>query len=257
MTNPASPSLSKTDASKIRRDPPNGSLSNLSQLLTRAAVSSGGLVFYNPVDGKLQPTWLSYSQLLADAIEKASLLLPLLGTKSSTIFLLHFNSQRENIVWFWAATLAGQTPVISTPFVNDTTQRRKHLIHLQALLDSPIVLTSKRLMHEFLGAEELAVHEVESIQKSLGHPAGCSTLLSGPKKEPMDIAALMLTSGSTGHAKAVTLRHSQILTAVQGKRAHHGTAAGDSFLNWVGLDHVASLTEIHLHASKLPYVDPP
>ena len=47
-------------------------------------------------------------------------------------------------------------------------------------------------MHEFLGMENLAVPDVESIQKSLGRKAGCSTLVSGPKKDPMDIAALML-----------------------------------------------------------------
>jgi len=85
------------------------------------------LIFYNPGNEKLQPTWLSYSQLLADAIEKASLLLHLLDNKSSAIFLLHLDSQREHMVWFWAATLAGQIQAISTPFVNDTTQRRKHL----------------------------------------------------------------------------------------------------------------------------------
>ncbi|KAI6784037.1 uncharacterized protein J7T54_004583 [Emericellopsis cladophorae] len=247
------PPRTNADAFKTARElePAINSLSNLSQLLTRAAVSSGGLTFYDLVNGELQSAWVSYSQLLADTIENASLLLHHPAIASSAILLLHFDSQRENIIWFWAATFAGHTPAISTPFVNDTTQRRKHLCHLHTLLDRPIVLTSKRLTHEFLGMEELTVHEVESLQNSADRDAGCPTVLSGPEKGPMDIAALMLTSGSTGNAKAVTLRHGQVLAAVEGKHAHHSTAAGSVFLNWVGMDHVASLTEIHLHAMLL------
>lgn len=61
----------------------------------------------------------------------------------------------------------------------------------------------------------------------------------------------MLTSGSTGNAKAVALRHGQIIKAVQSKSSFHAIAPGDPFLNWVGMDHVASLTEIHLHAMSL------
>jgi thioesterase domain-containing protein/aryl carrier-like protein len=61
----------------------------------------------------------------------------------------------------------------------------------------------------------------------------------------------MLTSGSTGNVKAVSLSNSQILTALRGKIAFHGTQEGDTFLNWINLDHVANLTEIHLHAMYL------
>lgn len=58
----------------------------------------------------------------------------------------------------------------------------------------------------------------------------------------------MLTSGSTGNAKAVCLRHGQILSALDGKSRHHGTCRDDVSFDWIGLDHVASLCEIHLHA---------
>lgn len=62
------------------------------------------------------------------------------------------------------------------------------------------------------------------------------------------VAALMLTSGSTGAAKAVCLRHEQILTACRGKLSHMPLPAGATVLNWIGLDHVGSLTELHLTA---------
>jgi acyl-CoA synthetase (AMP-forming)/AMP-acid ligase II/acyl carrier protein len=122
------------------------------------------------------------------------------------------------------------------------------LLHLQTLLKQPIVLTTTKLIPEFLGVEELSLHAVESLvcsdnPKSLEIPA--------PIKSRDETAVLMLTSGSTGNAKAVPLRHGQLLAAVKGKSSHHGTRQGDVFLNWIGLDHVASLTEIHLHAMSV------
>ena len=60
------------------------------------------------------------------------------------------------------------------------------------------------------------------------------------------VAALMLTSGSTGNAKAVCLTHEQILTACQGKLLHMPLPQDAVFLNWIGLDHVGSLIELHL-----------
>ncbi|KAF2963097.1 hypothetical protein GQX73_g10464 [Xylaria multiplex] len=61
-------------------------------------------------------------------------------------------------------------------------------------------------------------------------------------------AFLMLTSGSTGNAKAVCLSHYQVLSAVRGKASVRTVPEGRPFLNWIGLDHVASLVEIHLLA---------
>ena len=62
------------------------------------------------------------------------------------------------------------------------------------------------------------------------------------------IAALMLTSGSTGNAKAVCLTHEQILAAIRGKLFNMPLPHGSTLLNWIALDHVASPIEIHLCA---------
>ncbi|KAL4744740.1 hypothetical protein BDW72DRAFT_187919 [Aspergillus terricola var. indicus] len=224
-------------------------LRNLSQLLAWASTTSGGLIFYSRENDVLTSTHVSYAELLADAGEKARVIGQIPGLSSNSILLLHFETQREVIEWFWAATLAGYLPAISTPFVDDTARRRTHLLHLHAQLNQPVVLTSKRLIPEFLGLEELRLYDVESLLS----PAAKDGLIkcSGFQKLAEDVAVLMLTSGSTGSAKAVPLRHGQLLTAIQGKSSHHGTLPGDVFYNWVGLDHVASLTEIHLHALLL------
>jgi acyl-CoA synthetase (AMP-forming)/AMP-acid ligase II len=41
------------------------------------------------------------------------------------------------------------------------------------------------------------------------------------------------------------------MQSLQGKSLHHKTAKQDVFLNWMGLDLVTNLTEIHLHALML------
>lgn len=62
------------------------------------------------------------------------------------------------------------------------------------------------------------------------------------------VAVLMLTSGSTGNAKAVCLNHKQLFAAITGKLSSMPIPQGSALLNWVALDHVASLVEIHLCA---------
>jgi acyl-CoA synthetase (AMP-forming)/AMP-acid ligase II/acyl carrier protein len=236
-------------ASKISvDDSPAGLVQNISQLLTRAAATDAGLVYYTPGTVPQAPLRLSYAQLLGEAKEKSQLLYSINGISHNSIVLLHFDSQHENIVWFWACTLGGFLPAISTHFVADAVQRKKHLLHLQTLLNQPVVLTTTKLVPEFLGVEELSIHAVESLVSSDNQEV---VETPAPVKSRDETAVLMLTSGSTGNAKAVPLRHGQLIAAVKGKSDHHGTRQGDVFLNWIGLDHVASLTEIHLHAMSL------
>lgn len=63
-----------------------------------------------------------------------------------------------------------------------------------------------------------------------------------------DVAVLMLTSGSTGNAKAVCSTHRQIFAAMRGKLASMPLPRESALLNWIAVDHVASLVEIHLCA---------
>ncbi|KAI4270474.1 MAG: hypothetical protein LQ337_006662 [Flavoplaca oasis] len=74
-----------------------------------------------------------------------------------------------------------------------------------------------------------------------GHNDGATSSLEG-------VAALMLTSGSTGSAKAVCLTHTQLHAAIAGKLFAMPLEHGSALLNWIALDHVASLVEIHLCA---------
>lgn len=225
---------------------------NLYQVLKFAGAGSDkGITFYAPGNaskaGSSRKT--TYRELFERAQANAELIRQIDGIAPQSVVLLHFDQQAESIEWFWAVVIAGFIPAVSTPFVNDLDQRRNHLVHLHHLLKDPVVLTSKRLVPEFLGLEQLNLHAVESLTpRDIYFGA---TLRDGAFKEPEQLAVLMLTSGSTGNAKAVCLRHGQLIRAVEGKSIYHDMTSDDDFLNWIGLDHVANLTEVHLHAMLL------
>jgi acyl-CoA synthetase (AMP-forming)/AMP-acid ligase II/thioesterase domain-containing protein len=250
---------------------------NLFQLLERAARVSPqrGLSFYSP--GKIDAVskHLTYHELLQNSQEKAQAIRQIQDVKPSSVVLLHFNNHADNVEWLWAVIAAGLLPAISTPMTNDADARNRHLLHLQNVLDNPIILTTEALRSEFSSVKNLNIHTIEDVlEESTEHgssssepddcssassdqepifsaPAGSSATQHGSFKQADEVAILMLTSGSSGNAKAVCLRHEQILAAIDGKSKFHGTTSDDTFLNWIGLDHVANLTEIHLHAMNL------
>ncbi|KAI0444743.1 acetyl-CoA synthetase-like protein [Xylaria telfairii] len=68
------------------------------------------------------------------------------------------------------------------------------------------------------------------------------------EKENGGLAMLTLTSGTTGNVKAVRFTHRQVLAAVAGKVEVRLLPPAKPLLNWIGLDHVAALIEIHFLA---------
>ena len=236
---------------------------NLYHVLEDAASSRAGLLVYPPGDTEI-PSKLAYNELFVSAKHKARLLHDFAGAEDKPIILLHFDNHLETIEWLWATIVAGFLPAISTPFVNDLSQRNKHLLHLNSTLHEPLILTTARLKPEFLGIEKLRLHAIEELQyeynfrNGIYRPFDYSTkaaererLFRGASAKSGDSAVLMLTSGSTGYAKAVCLRHGQMIKAVKGKAKYHGNSRETVFFNWIGTDHVANLTEIHLHAMLL------
>ncbi|MCJ1243553.1 hypothetical protein MMC30_000750 [Trapelia coarctata] len=138
---------------------------------------------------------------------------------------------------------------MSTPFTNSPGHREKHILHLHQLLRDPICITRVGLLDQLAGQDVLRVHTVESLCLLGPHPSETSLTYATPQSG--DLALLMLTSGSTGNAKAVCLSHGQILTSIAAKASAVQLLAGHSHLNWISLDHVASLIEIHLQAMYL------
>ncbi|KAK3172674.1 putative NRPS-like protein biosynthetic cluster [Lepraria neglecta] len=257
---------------------------NLYQICQKSASYETGITIY-PLNSKIPPKYIGYRELFERAALDASKIEAIPGIKADSIVLLHFNQHEDSIRWFWAFVAAGYVPAISPPFTNNVNQRKKHLSHLSELLENPIVLTTEALIPEFLDQDTLQIHAVEYLGQipngvessgpssatsssrvlnlSLQHPTLTSSATSntasktfknppaGNSKAPEDLAVLMLTSGSSGNAKAVCLRHGQLVHVLNGKIALLETKEKDIFLNWIGLDHVANLIEIHLHAMLL------
>ncbi|KAJ5888974.1 hypothetical protein N7495_009015 [Penicillium taxi] len=217
-------------------------------LLLKAVAShegSGNLICYPP-QKTFEPSSYSYGQLLESA-QKASWALKKCRQEDfpqGRVVLIHFDTHWENILWFWAVTLAGCIPAMSTALSNNPAMRVSHLEHLATNLKDPGCLTTTAKLSEFGGQDSITPIPIESLDIEITPGAVLDEVYCDAK--PGDIAILMLTSGSTSHAKAVILTHSQIFTALASKYKVVPLPDDTSFLNWVRCDHVAALVEIHL-----------
>lgn len=228
----------------------------LQNLLQDRAIRGHGKLILYPLGNTTIPREHSYRELFLQAKQNSSILLLLPDFKLNHPTLIHLSDHWDNILWFWAVLFAGGLPVLSPSFSNIDSHRQKHLEGLSTLLQSPICLTRDTLLPMFDGGHTMKLHTVEAILGS--RPPKPNLAYDGTDMQqippkPSDTAALMLTSGTTGSAKAVCLTHDQIFTAIQGKASVRSLPPGGPFLNWIGLDHVASLVEIHLQALWLGY----
>ncbi|KAM7210182.1 acetyl-CoA synthetase-like protein [Rhypophila decipiens] len=210
---------------------------NLSQLLLSAAENTQERGIRVHGAGQLsEVTNITYRHLFHIACQNRTFIQGVLGLRQDTVFLLHLDNHLDGIIWFWSVVLAGYTPALSPPLVNNPDQHRKHLAHLKKLLHNPVVLTTSKYISSFT---DLNTHVLPSspIEPSAEHVTAPAPGLDSPASP----AVLMFTSGSTGNAKA----------PIAGKVLCHQTTPHDVFLNWINLDHVANLVESHLHAIYL------
>ncbi|PYH88927.1 acetyl-CoA synthetase-like protein [Aspergillus ellipticus CBS 707.79] len=221
------------------------SFRNLQHLLEVAAQGGRGHIICYPLGSTHNPSSFSYGQLLQEA-QRASWTLRArnpAGLSPGAAVLLHFTDHWDHIVWFWAVLLAGCVPVISTALSNNDSLRTAHLAHLARTLHDPLCLTRTRLAPEFSRQDAIRPLAVEALDVAKAVPLDRIEANSGLS----DTALILLTSGSTGHAKAVCLSHGQILAAITGKMTV-APLPGKCFMNWISLDHVAGIIEIHLLA---------
>ncbi|KAM3425133.1 hypothetical protein BST61_g7094 [Cercospora zeina] len=227
--------------------------------LLRQSVEVGaetGIIAY-PLHNTVEARCVTYTKLLEECSKRATLLRSQSGFTEGGIVLLHFDDHFDNIIWFWTALLAGCIPALSSPLPNDLDQRRQHLDHLHELFEGPICLTRRTTLSDFTVCPSLSLLAIDDMEAKTPTERHITSLpIPIPTASPSDLAALMLTSGSTGNAKAVELTHQQILAAIVGKdsvtQLHNNSTNPDhpsvSLLNWIGMDHVAALIETHLLA---------
>ncbi|KAI0869652.1 acetyl-CoA synthetase-like protein [Hypoxylon argillaceum] len=204
------------------------------------------------------PREVPYRALYTQAIRYSHVIQSLKGFTQGDPVVLHLDDHYDGILWFWAVVLANGCPVMSSPFSNIQEFRERHIRWLGTLLESPIWITRDSSLYLFSGGSpNMRIHAVEALEeRALGIETNSPGYLSlehrlsdnAFSKRTEEPALMMLTSGSTGNAKIVPISYRQIMAAIRGKAAVRELPPGRPFLNWVALDHVASLIEIHLQA---------
>ncbi|MGW2424716.1 alpha/beta fold hydrolase [Streptomyces sp. NPDC001709] len=182
----------------------------------------------------------SYPDLLA---ESARLLTALRarGLRPGDRVVVILERPQEFLPVFWAAVLGGFVPCPMAPLHGDRERWSAQLEHVNTLLGGPLVVTGEALAAELPPVAGLSVAALEELRADAVGAAD-----DFHRAAPEDTAVLVLTSGSTGHAKAVLLSHANLLASMTAKNGHHRLTTRDTTLNWVSFDHVAALLECHL-----------
>ncbi|MFI2379185.1 AMP-binding protein [Streptomyces sp. NPDC018964] len=222
---------------------PELDLDTLPEALTRAAAAetSPSLVFVAH-DGSETST--GYRQLLDDA-SRILAALRACGGRPGEKVILQIDQDPLLLTAFWGCLLGGFVPMPvaagSSPAQREaapgllhrvwTGYGRPRVITGPAVRIAPETATDPHWDGAHLGrVDNLLAHEPDHAH----HRAA-----------PDDPAALLLTSGSTGVPKAVTLTHRNILSRSAATALVNGLGPRTRTFNWMPLDHVGGLVMFH------------
>ena len=138
------------------------------------------------------------------------------------------------------------------PLHPDPSRQKLFFEHLNTLFHKPTLISTTNILETVRGVvPDFRTFSLDDFNSLKGDVRTYEALVYPLRKpSPSDTVCLMLTSGSTGNSKGVVLSHSNLLSSVSGKIPHHGTSDASKFLNWIAFDHVACVSEVHLHALK-------
>ncbi len=210
-------------------------MNSLSEILVRAAALETGITLKN--DAKTE-IFLPYSDLLQDA-EAILKGLRQEGLQPQDRVILYLQDSQYFFVSLWGCFLGGFVPI---PLSVDLNFNSSKLHQTWELCDSPLIIADSDI-------KDLKVVKVKSLlanePDSNWH---CSQL--------DDLALLLFTSGSTGNPKGVMLSSRNLLASVYGMAKVNNLTQQDIALNWMPIEHVASLvmfhlTEVHLGCQQI------
>ncbi|MER7550016.1 SDR family NAD(P)-dependent oxidoreductase [Streptomyces anulatus] len=217
-------------------------VATLPEALRRAAdTTTGGVLI---LDDHGEERELDYATLSADAARVLGGL-QAAGLAAGDRALLQCPDHRDFLVAFWACVLGGIVPVplAPVPLAQDGAAADR-LAGALELLGSPLVLTDattaaalEKTAHRraWTGLRVGVLDEMRAAGPGAPHPV-----------DPDDVALLLLTSGSTGAPKAVTLRHRNVLARCEATAAANGFGPEEVSFNWMPLDHVGGIVMFHV-----------
>ncbi len=148
------------------------------------------------------------------------------------IVATYFNTHKNNIIWCWSVIAAGAIPVILSPLSNDKGTLQGQLDNIEKTFNNPTVITTQELRRRFEVSSRLNVKTIEKLVRK-AFVATDDTFLAPTLTGGRNLAVLLLTSGSTGHSKAVEYSHAQLMASVRAKSAFHRTSASTNFMSWI------------------------
>ncbi|MGB3789815.1 MAG: beta-ketoacyl synthase N-terminal-like domain-containing protein, partial [Phormidesmis sp.] len=243
---------------------------SLSAALLHAAKTKAG-IRYLEADGT--ESRQSYADLLTAASQVATALSGYgLGPRATEadekarqtgkddFVILQFSRSVDLITALWGCFLSGCIPVPISAQANNVSGQTP-LESAIALLENPTLLTDSPCLIEpqpitvlTLAAIQTAIQSNlqtadDSNESFVGKPSFFEpSFFEPPLFEPQldNLALLLLTSGSTGLPKGVQLTHQNIRASAYGMASVNQLCADDITLNWMPLEHVASLVMFHL-----------
>ncbi|MDJ0591875.1 MAG: SDR family NAD(P)-dependent oxidoreductase [Pleurocapsa sp. MO_226.B13] len=206
----------------------------LPEMLERAAKCSTGIIFIDEENSEL---FQSYENLL---LEASCILRGLRqhGLQSQDRVILQLQP-RYFFASLWACFLGGFIPI---PLGVDLTSSK--LDRVWQMCDRPLVIIERvKIRDKFAltrgGKKDFEVAEVEEL---LNHPPDNNY----HRGNLDDLALLLFTSGSTGKPKGVMLSARNLIASVYGMAKVNKLSQEDITLNWMPVEHVASLVMFHL-----------
>ncbi|MEN9869387.1 MAG: hypothetical protein RLZZ171_370, partial [Cyanobacteriota bacterium] len=197
---------------------------NLPKMLERAAEYSTGIVL---IKGNQSTNFLAYSDLLATA-ERVLAGLRRRNLQPQDRVILQLQDPRHFFVCLWGCFLGGFVPIPLGIKLNGD----RRIEQAWELCSPSVVIADKDIA-------DLATLQVEDL-------LGNNRDRHWHQGNLDDLALLLLTSGSTGKPKGVMLSARNLIASVYGMATVNQLSQQDITLNWMPLEHVASLVMFHL-----------
>jgi thioesterase domain-containing protein/acyl-CoA synthetase (AMP-forming)/AMP-acid ligase II len=209
---------------------------SVSDLLLRAAhqhPTSGLNLPRAERDG--EATFLGYPALL-DQAQRILGGLQACGHAPGRNVVLLLERAGDFIPAFWACVLGGYVPCPLIQMRKQPESWAKHVAHVDTLLDHPLFIA--------IGALRSKLQDVTAVElDTLRNGAPEKTVFAGRLTDPAIIA---LSPASADNFKAAVLTQGNILASMAGKAERLKLTAADVTLNWIPLDHISALLEVHM-----------
>ena len=212
------------------------------------------VMFYDP---KGQPTWSTYEQFLGRAQAYAGRLQEA-GLQPGDCCVLVLPSEEFCAVALTGVLMAGAVPLLVAPPILQASEAHSAL---HDILDSVLARAQPRLM---IGETSLAEMQAELSERHSAVRflyeadfAGAQATSASPVlRQPDDVVAMQLTSGTTGAPRICVWKQSNFLAALDGMTAAMAMTRDDVCLNWTPLYHDMGLVNNFLHclSSGVPLV---